>query len=210
MRSEFEHDEEEKLQTRTTHKEVSTLEETELEVKFPSMWNATFPGVVIHELTHYVCILVTRAEVIASSLFGQGKAFVRFKPNSLFALVFISIAPMILGTIIAVLFYELFFQTIATGNTLWAIFWLWLGFSTAMHAHPSKPDMAIASKALDLMWKGKTAIDVLIMLLIYVPIAYPLIWLSKIKAAIFDGAQGSYAWAIILLIFTVGIHQLFQ
>lgn len=205
MRREFEDDEP------TPRKEANfkTLhsKETTVELKFPSLWNVTFPGVVIHELTHYFLILITGGKIVGASLFGAKQASVTFKPNSLFPLILISTAPMLIGTIIAIAFFDQFFNALGNPDVLMATFWLWLGFSTAMHANPSVPDLKIAEKSIDALWKTSKPLDAIIALILYVPIAYPLLFFAQLREKTFNGAQGDYAWTILLLILTAGIQQ---
>lgn len=175
--------------------------------ELPSIAVITFPGIVIHELTHYFALLVTGAKVVSYKLWSDKYAYVSFKPNTRFSFVFTAGAPFLVGTILAIAFFDQFFNSLATREVLLSAFWFWLGASTSIHAVPSIPDLKLAQTGLKESWKGKTLADQITMLIFYVPVAYPLLWFLEIREKIFKNRNGNYAWTILLLLFTAGIQN---
>lgn len=117
-------------------------------------WFLLFPGVIIHELGHYVFSLLAGVRVYKVKLFSlQGPAYViHERPRSTLAAVLISIAPFFVGAFLGVQFL-LFAQT-AQAQAIKFLFW-WLGFSALYYAFPSDQDAENAYSSLTRSYNRK-------------------------------------------------------
>lgn len=107
---------------------------------------ATFPGVIIHELGHFIFCKIRKVTVYDVKFFqlnwNTAGYVIHEEPEDFTSTLLISIGPLLINTIlclvvaapVAVPFY-LFGQ-----RNLLIYFYLWLGVSIGMHAFPSNQD----------------------------------------------------------------------
>lgn len=128
----------------------------------------TFPGVVLHEISHrFFCDLfdIPVYEICYLRLFSRKAGHViHAGTTSLFAGILISLAPLIINSLVSMfllipLGYTIYLKThFFLPNSLGHIFLLWLGFSIGIHAIPSDQDMinldglAISELSQMLVW----------------------------------------------------------
>ncbi|MBI4052425.1 MAG: M50 family metallopeptidase [Candidatus Diapherotrites archaeon] len=150
-------------------------------------WFLLFPGVIIHELGHYVFSLLAGVRVYRVKLFSlQGPAYVvHERPRSTLAAVLISIAPFFVGAFLGVQF--LLFSQTAQSQAMKYLFW-WLGFSTLYYAFPSDHDAENAynslSRSFDRKMNARTgaitkAFWTVYAVIVFVP-TIALVWTLKI------------------------------
>ncbi|MBI3587853.1 hypothetical protein HY995_06060 [Candidatus Micrarchaeota archaeon] len=138
-----------------------------------------FPGLVMHEFSHYIlCILAGCRvhEVVWWSRRGGHVMHTRVRGS---ASVLISLAPLIVNNILAVIFITDGLSKLGAQNyffdTFLGVFLLWLGFSLAVYAFPSRHDLKMSRKAIDLSLakrKGAPGIQGL-----WAALAYPFVYL---------------------------------
>jgi len=107
----------------------------------------TFPGVIFHELGHVIFCKLAKVKIYRISYFkfGATLGFVEHEaPQKLHQSFFISIGPLILNSIICLIFTAIFFRTLFVSvshvDLLILVFW-WIGFSAGVHAFPSVDDI---------------------------------------------------------------------
>lgn len=108
----------------------------------------TFPGVIVHELGHKIFCSLTGTHVhevkyIDAKMGGHVRHSL---PKNYRSSLLITLGPLMLNTLVAVVFFLIFGAMMAAegshaGIIGWSMFTvLWLGVSIAMHAFPSKGD----------------------------------------------------------------------
>ena len=155
--------------------------------KLRVFWFLLFPGVVVHELAHYIFCLVAGVRVYKVKLFSfNGPAYViHDRPRTTLASVLISVAPFFVGAFLGVQF--LLFAQAAQASAIKYLFW-WLGFSALYYAFPSDQDAENAYNSLSRSFAKKTgpkagtitkAFWTLYALAVFVP-TIALLWTLKI------------------------------
>lgn len=134
----------------------------------------TFPGIVVHELAHAVFCFFSGTRVYEISLFQPGQrvaGFVRHEmPRSLWAAFLISIGPLIVNSVMAILIgspaMAVYNQTRSLSLLpIPVLAMLWLGFSIGIHALPSNQDfISFASTVNERRGKGLLYLFSLILL----------------------------------------------
>lgn len=150
----------------------------------------TFPGVIIHELSHQMFCRICRVAILDVCYFRTKNPYgyvVHETPRNTYQHILIGIGPFILNTLIGALIAlpavipVMNFKTPLNNMELLADYALiWLGVSIAMHSFPSTGDaksiwQAIKSKETPLIAK---IIGAPIVLLIYIGAAGSVIWLD--------------------------------
>jgi len=101
----------------------------------------TFPGVIIHELSHKLFCNFTNVKVLGVCYFRFANPVgyvIHEQPNTFRQSFFITIGPFILGTVVSLAFFvisKVFPHKSALGYIL-----IWIGGSIAMHSFPSSGD----------------------------------------------------------------------
>lgn len=152
----------------------------------------TFPGVIIHELAHYLFCRFTNTFVyeICFFRFGSPAGYViHEKPSNSKKTLIISIGPFIVNTILGILITMHSALTIIKFNAGSVVDFiiLWLGISIAMHSFPSTGD----AKSIMAVLKSKET-----SLLLKI-VCFPIV------ALIYIGALGSVFW--LDLIYGMGV-----
>jgi hypothetical protein len=153
----------------------------------------TFPGVMIHEWAHKVfCerLGVKVHKVVYFQLKNPAGYVLHELPQTYKQTFWISVGPLIVNTIAAVVLSFLATQA-NSGGVLWAVF-IWLAVSAGMHAFPSDHDMQhIALKSKESIKSGGSVLHYL---------AFPfvaLVWIAnKLRFFWFDAI---YALALVAL-----------
>lgn len=119
-----------------------------------------FPGLVMHELAHYVVALLAGARVVETVLWSPRGGHVLHTRVRGSSSVIIALAPLIIGNILAIIFLQDGFNVLRTpgidfGATLWGLALVWLGFSFAVYSFPSRPDLRVSKAALGRSFKMK-------------------------------------------------------
>ena len=110
------------------------------------LFRLLFPGVIFHELAHYLACVIFGVKVFSTRLFDSREAFVQHaKPNAWQA-IGISIAPFALNNILAAWLLFLANDFVAAANPA-AIVFYWLAVSLAFHSFPSDTDAMNAFNA---------------------------------------------------------------
>ena len=106
-----------------------------------------FPGVVFHELSHYLACLLTGVTVKSVKWFGTTEAFVVHELPNAWQSIVISLAPFLLGSALG---FELFFAAsqIWDASIALSLFYGWLALSLLLFAFPSLPDASNALQSI--------------------------------------------------------------
>lgn len=110
---------------------------------------ATFPGVVVHELSHMLfCILTgTRVQSVCLFRFGNPAGYVvHSRPATVWRQILIGTGPMLLNSLAAFLLGFLAWQGKWAGEEQYLL--AWLGFSAGAHSFPSSADARIIWRSL--------------------------------------------------------------
>lgn len=109
-----------------------------------------FPGVVFHELSHYLASKLAGVRVIAYKLWHPKVAWVKSETVIMsFNDVFISFAPLLFGSVVAsILLISLYNSPFLSSDPLLFFFVLWLAVSIALMAPMSKQDLYVLTLAL--------------------------------------------------------------
>ncbi|MBN2099112.1 MAG: DUF3267 domain-containing protein [Dehalococcoidia bacterium] len=106
----------------------------------------TFPGVIIHELAHVLCCLLTGTRVIKVRLFRFGNPagyVIHEHPSSAWKTILIGVGPFFVNTVLGLVIALSAFLLRGDGHmdsaTAFAVL-IWLAVSIAMHSFPSKGD----------------------------------------------------------------------
>ncbi len=97
-----------------------------------------FPGVVLHELSHYLSCVLLRVKVYRVKLYGLDEAYVEHEiPNSR-RMVVITLVPFLLNNLLSLFVICLFFTT----SLFWyRVLFVWLSFSFTYFSVPSDDDL---------------------------------------------------------------------
>ncbi len=110
------------------------------------LFRLLFPGVIFHELAHYLACVIFGVKVFSTRLFDSQEAFIQHaKPNTWQAFA-ISIAPFAMNNLLAVWLLSLANDFVLLLNPL-AIVLYWLAISLAFHSFPSDTDAMNAFNA---------------------------------------------------------------
>ena len=119
-----------------------------------------FPGLVMHELSHYLVAVLSGArvaEVVFWSPRGGHVMHTRVRGSSS---VLIATAPLIINNLLALVLLQdglnaLFTASAGATEWLWGAVAVWVGFSFAIYSFPSKPDLRISRLGLNRSYWGK-------------------------------------------------------
>lgn len=101
----------------------------------------TFPGVIFHELGHQIFCRLTGVRVHEVKYFRLGNPagyVVHEQPQRFTQSFFITVGPLISGTLFALAFFWL-------SSRFDSLFFMWLGVSAGMHCFPSDSDNQLLS-----------------------------------------------------------------
>jgi hypothetical protein len=139
-----------------------------------------FPGMILHELAHYIACIITGVKVQKVKLVGKEEAFVQHAAAGAWKMVAITVAPFLLNNLMAwILLSEA--KEMFVSNFLWALGLFWLGVSFLFYAFPSKADAGNALKAFTnafmskIFSKRNLAIKLLYLILfpfLFIPLAF--------------------------------------
>jgi hypothetical protein len=98
-----------------------------------------FPGMIFHELSHLLACLIFGVKVRKVKFFGLREAYVIHERPNAWQSAFISLAPFLLGNLMAFYFFSYAFNLLFFYNPFGFLF-LWLAFSFAHYSFPSDHD----------------------------------------------------------------------
>ena len=98
-----------------------------------------FPGVILHELSHYFACLLVGVRVFEAKFFGFGTAYVKHARPMLLQSVIITIAPFILCNLIGILAFSEA-KLLLSDYFQFSILLYWLGISAVYFSFPSDQD----------------------------------------------------------------------
>jgi hypothetical protein len=149
----------------------------------------TFPGVIIHELAHFLFCRIRKVPVFDVKFF-QLKASVQgyvihAHPEDFLSTFLISVGPLIINTLLCLIICipaAIPFQAFGV-QSIQVLFFLWLGISIGMHAFPSTQDANILwTEALKLVKKGNVLaiLSMPLVVLIFIANIARFIWFDAI------------------------------
>lgn len=172
-----------------------------------------FPGMIFHELSHYLACAFIGVKVSKVKLFGTEEAFVEHaKPNAWQA-VAITIAPFILGSIFAFYFFA-YANELAGALNAMAVLVFWLAFSLALFSFPSKHDALNAFNSFidfykDRLFGRKPFLDKLLWVIAFPFLFVPLVLVLGTLAAFDYSVLLRFSWAVLMFILSFD-QQLLQ
>lgn len=113
-----------------------------------------FPGIIFHELSHYLACLLMGVEVKEVEFLGKKDSFVVHGKANLPQSIAITIAPFILGNIFALIFLLFAKATFFSINPLMIIY-LWFAVSFVYYSFPSEKDAQNTFDAFFLFFQEK-------------------------------------------------------
>ncbi len=166
-----------------------------------------FPGMIVHELSHYVACELLGVKVSKVKLFGSKEAFVEHaKPNPWQAVV-ITLAPFFLCNFFAFLLFVSALEQLNALNPV-SIILFWLAFSLALFSFPSSQDATNSFGSFIDFYNsrifGKTSLLLKLFWIILFPFFFVPLVLVLGTMLVFDySVILRFVWAIILLVFSI-------
>lgn len=167
---------------------------------------ALFPGVIMHELSHYIACIITGTNVSKFKI-GFNEAYVKHaKPNS-WKMIMISIAPFIIGHALGLIALNEAFLRFDDIFLSLILFWLFLSF--IYHSFPSDQDAKNAFNVTIQGFKstvfGNHSVIIKIIYIILFPfIILPLGVILGIMALFSYIASLRILWILLILLFSLG------
>lgn len=148
-----------------------------------------FPGMIFHELAHYLALKLAGARIIDVKLWSVNMAYVRYgEIVRSFNIVITCLAPLLLGAVFSALVMS---SAVATGfGANAAISWilLWIAVSVAIYAPMSLHDGAMMTLALRASYKRRAESDSIADKLLSV------VFLLPYYASLFVLSTGIFFW----------------
>lgn len=157
----------------------------------------TFPGVIIHELSHLIFCYIFKIKVYQVKFFtlkhvNFDKLFsaspvgwvIHEKPKKFIQSFFISIGPFIINSFLAIIFFAIAIK-ISNLSTFGYYFVLWIATSIAVNSFPSKGDANVLWTEGKEELKNKNYLVILIyplVILIYIADVLRIVWFDFIYA----------------------------
>ncbi len=111
-------------------------------------WWFGFPGVVVHELAHYIACVLTGVRVFKVKFFSlSGPAYVVHARPKLWQSIIVSTAPFFLGSFLGFFLLQNANSMIGVQNAI-VIFYYWLAISILYFSFPSRADAGNAFNSL--------------------------------------------------------------
>jgi hypothetical protein len=98
-----------------------------------------FPGMIFHEISHYLACIILRVRVRKVKLFDPVEAFVIHDKASPWKAIIISLAPFIIGNWFALELFKLANQMLSFLNIIGLLLY-WFALSLVYYSFPSKED----------------------------------------------------------------------
>lgn len=184
-------------------------------VQVPETWFFVllFPGVIFHELSHFIACKVLGVKVRGVKLWGLNSAHVRHDVSHFTKNILIAMAPLILGSLAAIIFTALGHMAVkalvSVYNTdiIRVLLFYWLGLSFAYHCFPSKTDADNGIHSLTTHYKSRLAFKAGIVkgLLYWIsvpPFFVPLYLLLRFARHVSVLPQLGLAWFILIFLFS--------
>lgn len=111
-----------------------------------------FPGVIFHEISHFIACIILGVRVTETKFWGLEEAHVKHEEPSLLKTAFITTAPLTIGTILSFLLISVGHKQMLTLKTINDLFFslslYWLALSVCFHGFPSSQDAENALNSL--------------------------------------------------------------
>ncbi len=118
-------------------------------------WWFGFPGVVLHELAHYLACVITGVRVFKVKFFSmKGPAYVVHARPNLWQGIIISTAPFFLGSFVGFWLLQSANSMFGSQNLL-VVFFYWLAISILYFSFPSRADAKNAFNSLISFYERK-------------------------------------------------------
>ena len=165
-----------------------------------------FPGMVVHELSHFLACEFLGVKVSKLKLFGTKEAFVEHaKPNA-WQSVAITLAPFFLCNLFAFMLFN-YANALAGAQNIVSIIALWLALSFAIFSFPSKQDALNAFNSFIDFYKekifGKDGLPEKLLWLVAFPFLFvPLVMVLGTMAAFDYSVVLRFIWAVAVFVFS--------
>ncbi|MDD5147997.1 MAG: M50 family metallopeptidase [Candidatus ainarchaeum sp.] len=165
-----------------------------------------FPGIVFHELSHYLACVLVGVNVKEVKLFDPEEAFVRHGIPRAWQSPIISIAPFVIGTILGLELLVFAAQSFARMLPVSILFY-WLGFSIILFSFPSKVDAMntfnIVTASLKKRIVHGSIASRFLWLLVSPLIFFPIVFLSGFFLLFDASSILRFAWTIFLFVLSI-------
>jgi hypothetical protein len=172
-----------------------------------------FPGIVFHELSHYLACVLVGVKVKEVRLFDSEEAFVRHDIPRAWQSPVISIAPFVVGTILGLELLVFAFELISRMFLLSVLFY-WLGFSIILFSFPSRIDAMntfdIVTGSLKKRIVRGSIFSRFLWLVLSPFIFFPLVFLSGFFLLFDKSSALRFVWAVFLFVLSINSFLLVQ
>ena len=100
---------------------------------------ALFPGMVFHELSHYIACIFCGVKVRKVKFFGTEEAYVAHEQPNAWKSIIITLAPFVLGNFFALLLLNAANEMLSEFN-IFVIIYYWFAFALILYSFPSIQD----------------------------------------------------------------------
>lgn len=165
-----------------------------------------FPGMILHEFSHFVACAFLGVKVSRLKLFGVKEAFVEHaKPNA-WQSVAITLAPFFLCNLLSFLLFNYANELVGAQNIL-SILAYWLALSLALFSFPSKQDALNAFNSFIDFYKEKlfgkdSLLEKLIWLAAFPFLFVPLVLVLGTMLAFDYSVSLRFIWAVAIFVFS--------
>ena len=165
-----------------------------------------FPGMILHELSHYLACIFLNVRVHRVKLFDVQSAFVVHEKPNAWKAVLITLAPFFLNTFLGLEIFGIAFGFLDS-NFLFSLFFLWLGVSLIYFSFPSLQDAKNAFDSSiefydDRIFKKGSLLQKIFWLFTFPFIFIPLILILAVMLAFHFSFALRILWIIFILFFS--------
>ncbi len=165
-----------------------------------------FPGMILHELSHFLACVFLGVKVSKLKLFGTKEAFVEHaKPNA-WQSVAITLAPFFLCNLLSFMLFN-YANELASAQNIFSVFAYWLALSFAIFSFPSKQDALNAFNSFIDFYKekifGKDGLPEKLLWLVAFPFLFvPLVLVLGTMVAFDYSVSLRFIWAVAVFVFS--------
>ena len=172
-----------------------------------SLGTVFFPGMIFHELSHYIACILFGVKVHRVKLFGANEAFVVHDQPVAWKAIIITLSPFILGTFVGLKLFSFGIELLIASNLLSIIFF-WFALSLFYYSFPSLQDSKNAfystSKFYSKAIFGRRALVWRIFWLLTFPFVFiPLILALGVMLAFNYSSKLRIVWILLLIVFSL-------
>lgn len=170
------------------------------------LFKLLFPGVIFHELSHYLACIVAGVKVHNVRLFGFKEAFVQHEVPTAGKSIAITLAPFALNNLLGI--WLLFFaHELLLAQSIISIFFYWISISFIFHSFPSTQDAMNSFNATKSFFIGKItkgkARSRLAWLIISPVVFIPVLLLTGLLLVIDSFQVLKVVWLLLAIAFTM-------